>query len=220
MRRPRVPEAPRRRGHRHVARPRVRASTPVHIGIKVRHGTWNLRSRRAFRILREAFVASQQKIRFRLIGYSVQGNHVHLIAEGDDTYAISRAMRGISIRVARRLNRLMGTKGKVIPIRYFMRVLRTPLQVKRALAYVLNNFRRHAAQWGEVVGSTWIDPYSSGLWFDGWSRMHTRTRDGPVDPLPMLDPGIVEPRSQVLREGWKVHGLIELSHVPGRSPAR
>jgi REP element-mobilizing transposase RayT len=212
-----IPVAVTRRGVRHRARPSVRSTTPVHITVRVRGGTWNLRSRRGFRIVREAFIAAQQKIRFRLCAYSVQGNHLHLIAEGDDTYAISRAMRGISIRMAKRLNRMMGTRGQVIPVRYHMRVLRNPLQVKRALAYVLNNFRRHAAQWGETVSDGWLDPYSSGRWFDGWAPLPKRARAGPRDPLPELASGIVVPRSHVLRDGWKRYGLIPLSYVPGAS---
>jgi REP element-mobilizing transposase RayT len=188
----------------------------VHIGIKMRQGTWNLRSKRCFRIIREAFIAAQKKIRFRLCAYSVQGNHLHVIAEADDTYAVSRAMRGLSIRIAKRLNRLMGTRGRVIPVRYFMRVLRTPLEVKRALAYVLNNYRRHAAQWGEVLPVDWLDPYSSARWFDGWSKPVARARG---DPLPGLHPGIVPALSNVLCTGWKRFGLIDRAFVPGRALA-
>jgi REP element-mobilizing transposase RayT len=212
MRRPKISHT-HTRGKRHLARPRVRSSTPVHIAIRMRKGTWNLRTKRCFRIIREAFIAAQKKIRFRLCAYSVQGNHLHLIAEADDTYAISRAMRGISIRIAKRLNRLMGTRGPVIPIRYFMRVLHTPLQIKRALAYVLNNYRRHAAEWGETLPSDWLDPYSSARWFDGWSKPPARRARG--DPLPHLQPGIVPALSNVLRTTWKRFGLVDRAFVPG-----
>ena len=57
-------------------------------------------------------------------------------------------MQGLAIRIARGLNRLWGRKGKVFADRYHDRVLRTPREVRNALAYVLNNARRHAVRCG------------------------------------------------------------------------
>jgi len=84
----------------------------------------------------------------RIIDYSVQRNHIHLIVEAKDYEHLARAMRGFAIRIARGLNQLMGTKGKVFAERYHMHVLQTPREVRHARAYVLQNARKHAAQGG------------------------------------------------------------------------
>jgi hypothetical protein len=42
-------------------------------------------------------------------------------------------------------------------------VLRTPREVRAALAYLMHNARRH----GYRVAPEGPDPYSSGRWFDG-----------------------------------------------------
>jgi hypothetical protein len=90
-------------------------------------------------------------------------------------------------------------------------VLKTKCDVNRALAYVLNNYRRHAAQSRRRIRDGWIDPCSSAVWFEHWSR----------PPLPTLDPcrdlarGTVAPQSNLLLHGWKAYGLIDPSYVPG-----
>jgi hypothetical protein len=138
-------------------------------------------------------------------------NHLHLIAEAEDTYALSRAMRSLSIRLAKRINRLMGESGQRIVDRYGMSVLSTPLEVKMALRYVLNNYRRHQAQLRHKVQKGWIDPCSSALWFTGWLEPPLPARD----PCPDLARGTVAPRSAALRGDWRDWELIDPSDVPG-----
>lgn len=196
---------------RHEKRPDVTSATPVHVSIRLKDGTLKLRMKRIYRIVREALWAAAQKIRFRLIEYSVQDNHLHLICEADDTYALSRAMRSLSIRIAKRLNQAMGTRGERIPQRYFMRVLKTANEVRIALQYVLNNYRRHAAQRNVVCERGWVDPFSSGVWFGYWSPPPAPARD-PCEEVPRPT---VEPKSDVLSILWMAYGLIDPSFVPG-----
>jgi REP element-mobilizing transposase RayT len=195
----------------HRKRPEISGDTPIHIAIRVRKGTIKLRPRRVFRIVRAALVAASQKIFFRLVEYSVQRTHLHLIVEADDKFALSRAMRSLSIRIAKRINQVMGTRGVRIPERYFMSVLKTPLDVRTALQYVLNNYRRHEAQFGRRCREGWIDPCSSAIWFNDWTHAPRRSRD----PCPDLPRGNTLPRSDMLRDGWKAWGRIDPSFVPG-----
>jgi REP element-mobilizing transposase RayT len=97
-------------------------------------------------VIEKAFRGGRDRFGFRLNEYSVQGNHIHLIAEATDGAALARGVKGLSIRIALGLNRLMSRKGRVIADRWHQHILRTPSEVKRALAYVLNNFRKHQAQ--------------------------------------------------------------------------
>jgi REP element-mobilizing transposase RayT len=192
-------------------RPEIRRRTPVHVAIRVRDGTVRLRFKQCYRIVRVALVALSDKIRFRLIEYSVQNNHLHLIVEVDDEYALSRAMRSLSIRIAKRINQVMGARGVRIRDRYVAVLLETPYAVKSALAYVLNNYRRHAAQSKRRCPRDWVDPCSSGIWFGGWSRRPRAARD----PCPDLPHGTSPPRTALLRHAWKPYGLLDPSFVPG-----
>ena len=93
--------------------------------------------------------------------------------------------------------------------RYHLHVLRTPREVRNALAYVLVNARRHAAKLGRLArGPARIDPASSGRWFDGWSAPEPAAGPGP--------PAVAPPRSWLLRVGWRRHGLLRAGEVPGR----
>jgi putative transposase len=115
---------------------------------------WNLRSRRCFSVMRRAFWAGGDRFGFRLVHYSVQGNHVHLLVEANDRRALSRGMQGLGVRVARALNRVMGRHGSVLSERYHARILRTPTEVRHARRYLANNARRHYGLLGP-------DPFAS-----------------------------------------------------------
>jgi hypothetical protein len=89
-----------------------------------------------------------------------------------------------------------------------VRALRTPRDVRNALAYVLLNIRKH---WTGRTGApppVRVDEASSGPWFDGWSR---RLLPSSAEPPP-----VAAPRTWLLRVGWRRHGLIEPAEVPGR----
>jgi hypothetical protein len=148
----------------------------------------------------------------RVTDYSVQGNHMHLIVEADDTSALSRGMQGLCIRIAKGLNRLMGRKGGVFADRFHAHVLRTPAEVRRALCYVLNNFRKHALSFGKHVAASFVDPFSSGCFFDGWQKGPPH-EGGEVRPAPST---VAAPTSWLRRVGWrKHHALVGLDEIPG-----
>ncbi len=104
----------------------------------------------------------------------------------------------------------MGRTGKVFADRYHARELKSPLEVKRALLYLLNNARRHAAQGGARWSPDLVDAYSSGCHFTGWCRQ-VRTFRG-WDPGPKVT---ADPKTWLLRIGWRRHGLLDPAHVPG-----
>ena len=94
--------------------------------------------------------------------------------------------------------------------RYHLHVLRTPTEVRNALAYVLLNARRHAAAAGRTLSRAFgIDPASSGRWLDGWIRIVTN------DPSPLPPAPVAPPRSWLLATGWKRGGLLGPDEIPG-----
>ena len=76
---------------------------------------WNLRSRRAFDVIAPAIARAQRGGEFSVAHFSVQGNHLHLLVEGRDDRALSEGMQGLSVRLAKGLNRLMGRRGLLSP---------------------------------------------------------------------------------------------------------
>jgi hypothetical protein len=91
--------------------------------------------------------------------------------EADEPPRFERGVRGLAIRVAKAVNRALGRRGRVWADRYHAHLLRTPREVRNALVYVLNNFRKH------VRGARGLDPRSSARWFDGWRRSFGRVVD-------------------------------------------
>ena len=158
----RKPNGPKA-GVSHLRRPPLAKRFPVHVTLRVRPHVYNLRSRRCFRLIREAFVGTNGRFGFRLNHYSVQGNHLHLIVESEDSQSLARGMQSLTVRIAKPLNRLMQRRGRVFADRYHSHILRTPNEVRRALSYVLQNLHKHSREYGRPLSPSQPDPYSSAL---------------------------------------------------------
>jgi REP element-mobilizing transposase RayT len=180
---------------------------PVHLTLKLDARGQSLRTYTALTAVREV-LRSLHMVRsdFRVVAFSLQHNHLHVIAEADEAEAFISGARALCIRLAKRLNEALGRRGRLFSDRYHRRVLATPREVRHALAYVLLNRRRHLAQWGRPLGRAGIDPYSSGLLFDGWARSRRR----------LIDASEVKPPATWLAQvGWRRHGLLSPAEVPG-----
>ena len=209
-----------KRGHgivQHRRRPEISRRTPGHVTLRVHRALTSLRTKRRVGVVRAAIAAVCAGQALRLIDWSIQGNHIHLVVEADDNGALSRGMQGLCIRIARGLNRLAGRKGAVFTERYHLRLLRTPAEVRNARAYVLNNYRRHAVQRGRQVARGWVDPMSSWAWFDGWRDLSVklagdaaRERAGPALAA--------QPRGWLLTKGWRRRGRISINETPATGP--
>jgi REP element-mobilizing transposase RayT len=150
---------------------------------------------RVFGALREAIRLAQRGRVFRICHFSVQGNHVHLLVEAKSRDALARGVQGLAIRMARAINRPLRRSGKVWGDRYHRRDLATPREVRSALVYVLNNFRKHG------TAPRVIDPSSSARWFDGW-------RDVRAFPSTRIPTPIARAATWLLSAGWRRHGLL------------
>jgi REP element-mobilizing transposase RayT len=181
------------------------------VTLRLRRGLPSLRSRRFLAELRPSLRVACERGEFRVLHYSIQANHLHLLVESAGKEALGRGMKAISARVARAVQRAFGCAGAVLHGRYHLRILRTPREVRSALAYVLLNVRKHWRQRFGVAPPVRLDEASSGRWFDGW-------RSRPPDP-PHAGSGprdVASPRTWLLAAGWRRHGLIDPAEVPGR----
>jgi hypothetical protein len=142
---------------------------------------------------------------FRVVHYSVQADHVHLLVEADDKAALARGLMGVAIRIALAVNRVVRRRGHVWQDRYHARALRSPREVRNGIVYVLMNWKKH------VPGANGIDRRSSASSFSGWIA------HPPVGPP--ADDGVEPPATWLLRTGWKRHGLVATSERPSVSLA-
>jgi hypothetical protein len=145
----------------------------------------------------------------------VLDDHLHLIVEAKDRQALSRGMKGLLVRVAKALNRLWSRRGRVFADRYHDRILESPREVRNALAYVLNNARKHAAEGRMVRVAQAIDVFTSAPWFDGWKEPITvRGLEAVVRP-------VAPSRTWLLSVGWRRHGLLNAAEAAaGRAGRR
>ena len=197
-----------RAGMPHARRPTLRKDHPVHVTLRVVPAVGRLRRRTAYACVNRALITSVPRADFRIVHVSIQATHLHLLVEADDARALANGVRGFEISAAQRLNRARGRRGRVFADRYHADAITTPRRARHALAYILNNWRKHR----EDTGRPWrIDPYSSGAAFPGWREA----------PRPFAWPRgyqalcVAFPTVWLLTTGWRRHGPISLRERPG-----
>ena len=189
----------------HAARAALSGREPVLVTMKMRREIWNLRARRVVDAVLDRLGLARDRNGMRIVHFSVQRDHVHLLIEAGEKAALSRGVQGLSVRLARALNRMMKRRGKVLADRFHSRVLATPRQVRHAIAYVLCNARKH----GLAPHRGWLDPCSSARAFDGWAGAPAIDASAPVSP----------PHSWLMRVGWRRGGgPIWIDHDPDPRP--
>ena len=201
----RPPIPGRRRPVPHRARAAHSASHPVHLTLRARAGLPSLRAPRLFQAIEGAIRASS-RAEFRILHFSVQSDHVHLLVEARDASGLSSGARGLSIRLARAINTARAARGPVWGDRYHIHALKSPRETRHAIVYVLMNFKKH-----RPGDSRPFDPCSSAAWFDGFRSQPPASPDPPPTWRPM---------TWLARSGWRRHGLIDpTEHPKARSPS-
>jgi len=189
-------------GASHLRRPALASRHPVHVTTRLVRLP-SLRRRDCFRVVRRALAVGVVRSGFRVVEFSVQSNHIHMLCEATGRRALARGLQGLFSRMARALNRHIGRTGRVFADRYHDRILRAPRQVRNTLLYVLKNCWQHEES---VQGP---DPYSSAAWFDGWRERLPRWMRGEGAS------GAARPRTWLLRVGWRRSGLLSPDAIPG-----
>lgn len=198
-----------------------------------------MRSPRVFGVIVKSLRrAWRRPERFRIVQFSVQPDHSHLLAEAQDKVSLSRGIQGLSISLAKRVNRELGRSGPLFADRFHARALESPRAVRNAIVYILANYRKHALRQLRPG----IDLYSSAPFFDGWLAtreqhaairrfalhvasappvLRARVRGGIVavsTAAARASPArcIVPARTWLASVGWRRIGLIALSEQPVR----
>jgi len=193
---------------RHVARPTHHRDHPVLVTMRARVAFRCLRSVPVFPAVRDALTNSLKEA-FRILQFSVQQDHVHLLVEAGSTEDLSRGMQGLAIRLAKAVNRALDRRGPVWDDRFHARALRTPREVRSALVYVLMNHRKHDRSGPD---DSRLDECSSAPWFDGW-RDATKSEETGQRP-------VSRPQTWLASVGWRRAGLIRRDETPRVKRAR
>ena len=178
---------------------------PLHVTLKAR------RSGLRTDCVRGEFEALLRRLRrrrqdFRVLQYSLQDNHLHLIVESSDRETLSSGMQGLGSGLARVINRVLGSGGTLWADRYHARELRTPREVRHALVYVLRNSAKHLGR------AQTRDRFSSAPWFDGFA-------EEPVAAAPSSSHGPVSTgRTWLSKVGWRVRGGPLTSNERPKTP--
>jgi REP element-mobilizing transposase RayT len=217
------PPSGKRASESHKRRLELSGREPILVTLRIVRAMGSLRKRHAYRAVRWALIATALRDEFRIVHFSIQRNHLHLLVEASSKEALSRGMQGFCISAAKQLNAEIvdetgaRRRGQVFADRYHARVISSPRQCRNALSYVLNNWRRHKED-GAAFARTWrVDPYSSGINFGGWTELAESfvlfatppTYDRPLTCFP---------QTWLLKVGWMMHGLIDTHEVPGPAP--
>ena len=169
--------------------------------MRAREGLPSLREpvimREVMRRIRAANVSRRLRAVFRVVHFSIQDDHVHLVVEAEND-ALSRGVQGLAIRIARHVNALLRIRGSFWGDRFHSRELANPRAVRNAIVYVLMNVKKHLRSWGDGV-----DPCSSAPWF--------------FDPRDARGSPVRVPFRWLGTTGWLRHGPIRASERP-RTP--
>ena len=182
----------------HLRRPKHDRRHPLHVTLRAHRG--GLRNPGALEELKDAFKRLHvRRNDFRVLHYSLQSNHLHLIVEATDREKLSKAMQGLASALARVLNRALQRQGTVWEERYHAEQLTTPRQVRNALVYVLQNGYKHR------VVREGLDWYSSAEWFDSWRSQL---------PVPDEESPVALGTTWLITVGWRRHGRLDFRERP------
>ena len=205
------PKRPHQHDAPHRRRPSLSPKHPVHVVLRTAAWVPWLRRGVVYRALRRVLERYHGRTAFRVIHVSIQKNHLHLLVEAGDRRALTAGMQSFAINAARALNACDGRTGQVFAYRYHATQIRTPWHARHALAYVLNNWRRHRQDVASArTLAAKLDPYASGLAFAGWAQRPRFATPAGYKPLP-----VSAPMTALLAFDWQRFGLIDLHETPG-----
>jgi REP-associated tyrosine transposase len=216
------PAKGKRSSESHKQRPFLHDRYPVHIVLRTVRAVGGLRRRCIWQAIRAATLTTALREDFRIVHVSLQSTHVHLIVEAANKAALARGMQGFQISAAKHLNAAIsrgrpGTRrrGTVFPDRYHAEIITSPTQARHTLSYVMNNWRKHQEDRKPATAGWTIDWFSTAAMFPGWKEYGDEAFlwRGP----PSYDPLVVyQPRTWLLREGWKKAGTVSCHEVPSK----
>lgn len=134
-------------GVSHRIREQITLNRPLHVNFKVKT---SIRNKACLKVLKRA-IKNASSHGLRILHFSLESNHVHLILEAFDNSILTRGMRSLTITFSKGVR-----KGRIQLERYHLHVLKTLRETKNAIHYVLFNHQKHTG-----LKRAYITPHSS-----------------------------------------------------------
>ncbi|MDD4973652.1 MAG: transposase [Bacteriovorax sp.] len=127
---------------RHTSRPHLSKACSLHLTVKIKKIKAELKNKSVLSILKRA-ILNARKQGLKVIHYSLEYDHVHLLIEADNNHILSKGMQSFGVTISKAINRMRKLKGGVYKHRYHFRKISSPRQLKNVLNYIFNNGIKH-----------------------------------------------------------------------------
>jgi hypothetical protein len=200
----------------HLTRPEHDGRHPMHLTMRRVRLAPSFREERIYRAIL-AELADAKRRGTRVLHYSAQHDHLHIMLEGGNRAELGKKMRTLVSRIALAVNRAAHRRGQLFGDRYHRHDLTTPREVRNALRYILFNTRKHAK---EGQGYDPLDAMSSTPWFEHWSPGRAPEPERVADARARWWPGgspTSRPRTWLAEKGWlRAGGPLGFDEMPKR----
>jgi hypothetical protein len=109
----------------HLRREYFEARLPVSVKVRMQPSVGRLSAQRRIQEIESALRDARDRSGMRIVHYAISDKELRLLVEADGAVALARGMQGVSVRIARRLNRLDERRGSVFVDRFAARALLT-----------------------------------------------------------------------------------------------
>lgn len=164
----------REKGIRHRRREFLRRPSSLHLTVKLNRA--DIKNKLVLKILKKAIFRARLK-GLCIVHFSLEHDHIHLLAEGENNYILSKAMQGFGVSLSKRLNSLLKIKGQRYKHRYHLRVLKSANEVKNVVNYILKNGIKHK------TSRTIIQPFNSALVLHDWRVVGIKLKRAEIEKL-------------------------------------
>jgi REP element-mobilizing transposase RayT len=141
-------------GIRHISRPLIKNATSFHLTIKVRANKADIQSKRILKAPHHGIKRARLK-KLRVIHYTLEFNHVHLLVECCDNKTLQLGMQALGISFSKAINKIKKLKGGVYKHRYHLRMIASSRELRNVLHYIFHNGIKHRR------ALSLIDPFNS-----------------------------------------------------------
>ena len=143
-------------GIRHISREKLHRRSALHLTIKVRENKAEIKTKKILKALHHAIKRARLK-RLKIIHYTLEYNHIHLLAEATNNEILHQGMQALGISLSKAINKIKSLKGSVYKHRYHLKKINSRRQYKNVIHYILKNGIKHKRT------SSIIDPYNSAV---------------------------------------------------------
>jgi REP element-mobilizing transposase RayT len=129
-------------GIRHRERPKLTRLSSLHLTIKIKRIKADLKNKSILIVLKRAIYNARKK-GLRVIHFSLEFDHVHLLIEAPDNFILGKGMQSLGVTLVRGINKLGQTSGEVYKHRYHFRKINSTRELKVVMNYIFHNGVKH-----------------------------------------------------------------------------